>query len=394
MIISAYNPETRELERTYLSQTYPAGTSSFAVRNANNFGNSKAIMIGKQGDERTELLTTSTVTQPFTIATSASSKFGHNTDDPIYLLKYNQIKIYKATSISGIYNLLTTVDIDVDNADGITRYDDTAGVTTSYYKIKFYNSLDTTESDFSDPIAATGNAELSIGKVIDGVARRVRDEQYVILGQQEYLDIANEVNDDLITQAHRPYRFLKDKVVLNTSAGVDYIDIATAVPTFWKFNYLRYAWTTGGVTTTYKIDEPLSVDAFIRKYENSNWADSDQLIDIAIDEDNNRILLGPAPKTSQTGVITLGFYKKFTYIDSLGDLVQTPNSLIYRYKMLAEYYSAKAETDSKWSGLATKYEGKYGTEIVKMQRTNRLDTGTPRSFAPRYVPAYRKRYHL
>lgn len=394
MIVTAFNPDTKDLERTYLSQSYVAGTSSFSVKNAQGFANSKAILIGKQGDERSEILTTSTVTQPNTVAVSAASKFGHNADDPVYLLKYNQIKFYRATAIDGTYNVIATVDLDVDNSDGITRYDDTAGLTTSYYKIKFYNSLTTEESDFSDPIAATGHQLRAAGKVIDAVVRRVRDTDYVVLSVDEYLDIMTEVNDDLITQAHRPYRFLKRKITLNTSAGVNYIDLDTTVPDFWKFNFLEYSWTTGGVTQTYKIKEPLSLEDFNSKYDLSTIPDSDQLLDVAIDEEENRLLLGPAPKTTQTAVVILHYYKKFDEFTSTADVVETPNTLIYRYKMLAEFYSAKSETDSKWGALATKYENKYGNEVVKMQRVNRLDSGTPRSFAPKYVAGYRKRFHL
>jgi len=312
----------------------------------------------------------------------------------VYLLKYNQIKFYRATSINGTYNVIATVDIDVDNADFITRYDDTAGVSTSYYKIAYYNSISTDISEQSDPIAATGYATTSAGKVIDAVVRRVRDTDYTILSTEEYFDIMNEVNDDLLTQSHKPYRFLKKRVALNTTLNVGYIDLLTAVTDFWKFNYLEYQWTTGGVTRTYKIDEPLSLEDFNTKYLGSPWLASDELIDIAIDEEQKRILLGPTPKTSQTGVVILHYYKLFDQINSTGDLVETPNSLIYRYKMLAEYYSAKAETDRKWDNLAVKYENKYGNEVVKMQRVNRVDTGTPRSFAPKKVRAYRKRYHL
>lgn len=394
MIISAFNPDTKELERTYLSQYHATGVTSLAVKNNQGFATSKAILLGKQGDERSEIRTTNGVTGVGVITVSVATSFAHNADDPVYLLKWNQVKFYRATSMDGTYSVIATVDIDVDNADGVTRYDDTAGLTTSYYKVKYYNSVDTTESDFSDPIPATGMAAKTIGKVIDAVVRRVRDTDYIILSQDEYLDLANEVNDDLLMQAHKPYRFWKKKVALNTAAGVNYIDLDTAVTDFWKFNYVEYVWTTGGVTRTYKIDNPITRDAFTKKYDNGSWMDSDQLMDVAIDEEENQLMLGPAPKTTQTGAVILHYFKYPAVIDSVGDTVETPTTLIYRYKFLAEYYSAKSETDSKWGSLAVKYENKYGNEMVKMQRANRLDTGTARSFAPPIAPSYRKRFHL
>lgn len=391
MIVTAYNPSTEDLEKTYLSQYLASGATTLTVKNNDRFGTTQAVLIGEMGEERSELNTTSGITGANSIGIDTATAFNHNADDPVYKLEYNQIKFYKSATLTGTYTLLATANLDVDNHDKVTRYDDSTGLSTDYYKIQYYNSEAATSSELSDPIPATGQVDSTTGEVVDAVARRVRDTEYSILSIPEYIDIMNEVNDDLITMAHRPYRFLKTSAVINTVAGQGYVDIPQ---TLWKFDYLVYSWTTGGVTRRYQIDLPITHEAFIRKYEGADWADNDELIDIAIDEYTNRILLGPAPKTSQAGVIELFYYKKFNKITAFSDPVETPNTLIYRYKMMAEYYSAKAETDQKWLNLAEKYEAKYNAEVIKIQRANRLDTGTPRSFAPRRVPAYRKRYTL
>lgn len=394
MIVSAHNPETTQLEKTYLSQYTAAAAATLSVKNNEKFATSQAVLIGKMGHERSEIITTDGVTGQDTITIDGTTEFDHNADDPIYLLAYNQIKIYRATSIAGSYSSIATIDVDVDNQDRVTRYDDTGGLTTHFYKISYYNSISTEETELSDAIAATGYAAKTAGKVIDAVVRRVADTNFEILGIDEYLDIINEVNEDLLLQAQKPYGFLKKQVALNTVAAQNYISLTDNVPDFWKFNYLSYEWTVGGVTREYKIDTPLTREEFLRKYDNTNWQDNDELLDVALDDENNRILLGPAPKTSQSGVVNLFYWGMFDTVNSLGDVLQTPTTLIYRYKMMAEYYSAKAETDRQWFTLADKYENKYGNEVVKMQRANRRDSGTPRSFAPKKVPAMRKRYHL
>ena len=393
MIITAFNPSTETLEHTYLAEYMAEASDHLIVKNNNGFAASQAVLVGKMGGERSEIIITDGVTNEDTITISGNTTFAHNADDPVYKLVYNQVKFYKSATVDGSYTLLATVDLDVDNQDGLTKYEDVAALTTDYYKITYYNSQSTATSEYSDPIAAAGYEVNTIGKVINQVVRRVRDTNYEILDADDYLAIAQEVNDDLLTQSHKPYRFLKSEIALNTAAGVGYINLTTAVTDFWKFDYLVYAWTVGGVTREYQIT-PISQEAFIRRYESADWADNDELIDVAIDETNNRILLGPAPKTTQVGVIKLHYYARFQEINSLGDVVQTPNTLIYRYKMMAEYYSAKAETDRQWFTLADKYESKYGNEVVKMQRVNRVDTGTARSFAPKRVPSLRKRYTL
>lgn len=394
MIIAAFNPETTDLERTYLSQYTAEGSATIQIKNTDNFATNKTILIGKMGGERSELIATDGITPPSTLSLDGVTLFPHNADDPVYLMRWNQIKFYRSSTETGSYTLVDTVAIDVDNSDGVTKYDDAAGTGTDFYKVKYYNSITAVLSDFSDPIQATGYGITTAGNIIDQVVRRVRDTNYEILAVEDYIDIMNEVNSDLLMQSHKPYRFLKTVLTIDTVAGQNYIDLATVAPNFWKFNYLEYSWTVGGVTHTYQITQPLSAEDFARKYDNTNYLDNDELIDIAIDEDRNRILLGPAPKTSQSDVITLHYYAKFDQITGTGSVLQTPTNLVYRYKLMAEYYSAKAETDRQWNILAEKYENKYGNEVVKMQRVNRVDTGTPRSFAPKRVPGMRKRYYL
>lgn len=394
MIVAAYNPETDDLEKTFIAEYSPEGTSAFEVKNTNGFTNGKRILLGKMGGEKSEVLTTGTITYPDTIAVTVASDFAHDSDDPVYLLRYDQINFYKASSENGSYSLLATLDVDVDNSDLVTKYNDPSGLPTDFYKVKYRHSPDGALSDFSDPIQGTGYGVTRAGNIIDQVVRKVNDTNYNVLGPDEYLDLMNEVNSDMLLQTHKPYKFLKKSVPLDTVAAQGYIDLAADVPDFWKFNYLVYSWTTGGVTTRYQIKEPLSQEDFVYKYNNNMFQDNDELLDIAIDEDNNRILLGPAPKTNQSAVIELHYYKMFDEITGTGSIVETPTNVIYRYKMLEEFYTTKAETDKTYLNLAAKYESKYGNELVKMQRVNRVDAGTPRSFAPRVSPRYRKRYKL
>lgn len=111
--------------------------------------------------------------------------------------------------------------------------------------------------------------------------------------------------------------------------------------------------------------------------------------DIAFDDETKRLYIYPTPQNARTGKVILHYYKTFSQLEKAGDLIETPLPNIYRYKLMAEYYSAKSESDRQWAALAEKYENKYGNEVVKMQRVNRLDVGTPRSFRP--PRAYRRR---
>ena len=387
MVITAYNPEIDENERSYLSTTHAAGSSVLYVKNNDRFTGSQRILIGEMGAEHTEIVTTASVANNTDITLSGTTDFSHEPDDPVTVLDHDQVAFYRAATKDGAYTLVDTVPLDVDNADGTTRIDDPDGLTTSWYKVKYINSLTSEETNFSDPMMASGYTATTAGKVIDEVIRRVRDPGYTVLGVDEYLDIMNEVNNDLITQTHRPYRFLKTSVLLNTVADQNYVELPANL---WKYDRLEYTSTIGGYSRSY-APKVISMEKWDARYNSTNMLKQDLLTDIAIDETSHRIYLGPTPRTSQTGKIELFYWKTFDEITSVGDEVETPNTLIYRYKMLAEYYSAKSESDNQYARLANNYEAKYGAEVVKMQRVNRMDAGTPREFKG---TGYRRRYVL
>jgi hypothetical protein len=389
MIVSAFNPETDELEKTYLSAPQDAADTVLAVKNNDRFAADDFVLIGEMGGEKSEIRTVASVNANKLAITTDALLFNHNSDSPVYKMEYDKIRFYRRTSEAGTPTLQTTVDIDVDNDEGLTRWDDAGALTTYWYQYAWYNSDTDAESELSDPVQATGYARKSVGAIIDGVARRVRDVGYSVLSFDEYLDIMNEVGDDLITQAQRPYTFLKKSATLDTVAGQNYIDLDEEVEDFWKFDYVEIDQNTTGADTNYKEVSPLSLEQFNQRYKNSALAGSDMVRDIAFDDETMRLYIHPKPSNARTGKVILHYYRMFPVLTGSGDLILTPNPTIYRYKLMAEYYSAKAEVDKQWVPLAQKYEEKYGNEVVKMQRVNRLDVGTPRSFRP--PRAYRRR---
>lgn len=387
MIITAYNPEIDELEQTFLTTTHAAGVSALSVKNNQGFAVDKRILVGGMGQERSEILTTAAPTGNSTVNTTTASLFAHDTDDPLTVLEFDQVLFYKAPTVSGTYGLLATVAVDVDNADNLTLYDDTTGTTTDFYKIRYAHSISGAQSPLSDPIPATGSAAKTAGKVINAVVRD-RDEAFSVISMQGYFDIMNEVNDDLITQSKKPYSFLRTSVDLDFVADQNYV---TLPADFWKFDRILYNQVLGGATRAFPLT-PLPLDRWERRYIGHQSYAAAYMYEVSLDEVDNRLYIGPTPTAIQAGAFTLYYYKTFDEIDSVADIVETPNTLIYEYKMKAEFYRRKSEGDNQYVRLAEFYENKYGMEIVKMQRVNQKDVGTAREIAPYY--GRRKLYHL
>lgn len=376
MNIATDNPSVKALEKTFLGKAYAAGISSILVKNTDRFVDGAKILIGEMSRERSEIAEIDGNPTATSIALAATTDFPHDADDPVYLLEWDQVRIYRSTTgENGTYSLLATVDVDVDNRDGKTYYEDENALTTYYYKTAFYDSVNDEESDRSGAIAATGYSELQVGTILTEVARQVGDPDFIEMDVETYLSHLNDINADLITQAKRPYRFLKAVQAYDVDAD----DSTLAFPAdFWKVNYVEAKEIGNSIVT--REFRPKVVSATKARYELAAFPNGGQYVrGIAFDDENDQILFYPKAQVERLGAFTLYYYKKFTRITSLSDIVETPNTLIYKLGLKREFYNMKADSDDKYLKKAMDYDKRYNTEVMKLQREKSITADSPGS---------------
>lgn len=379
MIVSAWNPETTDLERTNLTVLSAIGASALAVKNADRVAYNNILLLGGMGYETSEVISVGVAGLTTTnIPLVGTTKFAHAADDPVYVLRYDKVLFYSSTSVGGTKTLISTQTIDVDNVDKKTYYDDVTGTSGTYYWTKYQNSYTLEETDYSSPIKASGPTKDSVAQVIEVAVDRLGDPGYTLITVEGYMALAQEVNDDLVSQTSRPYKFLRRVAPIARTASIGYIPNPTD---YFKFDWLEYDNTVNGITRSRQLI-PIPMRQFIRNNQTGTVIyKGDYTTTIALDEENNRILIRPVPLTTQAAAYQLYYYKNFTPITDISQVVETPNSLVYKYKFLAEGYRVKAQRDSQFMTLANFYETKYGNEIVKMQRMTVKDVGTGKSFS-------------
>ena len=388
MIITAFNTQTDDLEKTFLQSPESAGTTSHTVKKKDRFAANDRIMLGEMGGEKTEVVTVSSVSGGDTIVTGATV-FAHDADTPVYKLQFDQVKFYRATSESGTYSVISTVNMDVDNGGKTTSYDDTTGISSNWYKISLYHSVSTVESQLTDPIPAPGYKRNQVGYLIDEILQEVSDptEQYV--SRTEILGFFNDCSDDLLTYASRPFDFLHARTTLTRTANTAYIDFPTdsnGDQTIWKFDRLDYVFTDS--TTTPAIDRTytLFVDApdYFRNRYSDNTIDSTTVSDtigvVTLDTAVNRFRFNPPAETTGAAVFYLYYWKYFTRLDSEGDEFETPTLRPYKLFAKAMYYRKRAATEPGYNQLADRLTADYSIERGRLTMHNRKDKGTPRSF--------------
>lgn len=395
MLIPVYNPETIDYEKSYLADDYSAGVDTINTKNNDRFAANDRIMIGEMGQEKTEVVTVSAVNSTNdTGLTIGLTQFPHSADDPITVLQFDQVKFYRSTTGStGTYSVLATVSLDVDNETLQTVYDDTSGLSTYYYKVSFYHSVDAIESALSDPIPGSGWLRDQVGHILDEVLQEVSDlqEQHVTRG--ELIGYFNDVNDDLTTNVSKPYTFLHTRSALTRTANRNYLDFPTdsnGRQTMWKFDRMDYNFTdtdTDPDTDNTNTITVLPMDEFRNRYPD-NTISATTVTDakpnhMTLDTSINRFRFSHPAETTASNVFYLHYWKFFTAIDSEGDQIETPTPKIYKLYIKGMYYRKRAVTEPSYNAIADRWMADYIIEKNKYKPVDRKDAGTPRGFRPR-----------
>jgi hypothetical protein len=358
------------------------------VKNSDRFAADDRIMIGEMGQEKTEVVTVSAVASDGQTLTIGATEFSHEADTPVYKLRFDQARFYRSTTTStGTYTLLATVNLDVDNANLSTLYDDDQGQTTYYYKMTVYHSISTLESAFSDPIGGAGWRRDQVGNIIDEILQEVSDTNEQHITRNELLGYFNDVNDDLQGSAARPFDFLRTRTALTRTAGTNYIDFpvdSNGRETMWKFDRMDYNYTDSTTDTdmTYTL-HVVPEEKFRNTYQDntiSTTSEDDAIQVISLDTAMNRFRFAPRALTTAANAFYLYYWKYFTQIDSEGDIIETPTAKIYKLYCKAMYYTKRSTVEFSHANTADRFMQQYEMEKRKLQMANRRDVGTPRSF--------------
>lgn len=391
MIITTLNPNTDNLEKSYLANPYSAGVTSIAVKNADRFAANYRIMIGEMGLEATEIVTVSAVAADNTTLTIGATVYPHAADDPVYVLRFDQVKVYRASTLTGTYSVIATVALDVDNADLSTKYDDTTGTSSNYYKTSVYHSISTLESSLTDAIQGSGYRRNQVGYIIDEILREVNDENEQHVSRTEMLGYFNDVNDDLITNVAKPYDFLRARTTLTRTAGVNYIDFpvdANSDQTMWKFDRLDYNYTDPTTTPATNITYTLRVipeEEFRNTYQDNtldSTTEDDKTEVVCLDTAVGRFRFAPPFATTGAAAFYLYYWAYPTRISTEGQELQTPTAKIYKLYAKWRYYEKRSGAEQSYKNQSQGYQQEYGRELGNYTKLNRRDQGTPRGFRP------------
>jgi len=182
-----------EVDTANLSAIATAGDNTLTVYSISGFAINKPLLVGEFGQDGTEIIKTHTSTAPSgsTITLLSALVKSHTKDTKVYVLPYDQVQFYHATTTTGDKTLISTSDVNEESNE--TQYTDTT-YTSGYFFSRFYNSIDAGYSDYSDPIPYGGFDSNTVGSIIEMAMSETKKEFTETL---TYKSLVDEINSCL-----------------------------------------------------------------------------------------------------------------------------------------------------------------------------------------------------
>lgn len=230
---------TRDKQMSFINGDVVATGSTIRVQSLVGFqslttSSGQIICIGNIGDEKTEILKTSSTTALSTtynqVALESNMLFDHPQDTPVYIINWDQIDVTHAATATGTKSAITGTPwfITPDQEETLIR--DTSQ-TSGYYFTRFKESIGSTYSDYSDPIPYGGYSDNTVFSIKQRALADIGEEVDGKLVTNEFLNQAlwearREYHE---APGKRPFRKYFNKVIGSAVTGSYRIDLPTDV---------------------------------------------------------------------------------------------------------------------------------------------------------------------
>lgn len=164
-----------ETPLTYLASNTASGVTTLTVQNITGFAVNQILIIGGLGNQGSEIVKTHASSAPSgtTITLASATLKPHAIGTPVQLIQYDQAEFSHSSTIDGSKSVLATVSVWADNLT--TNYIDNAN-TSGYYFGRFKDTIDTTYSDYSDPIPVNGYGIYTARSIIDSALGEINKQ--------------------------------------------------------------------------------------------------------------------------------------------------------------------------------------------------------------------------
>lgn len=210
------NPELEGEAITYLSQDIASGETGLPVDSTEGFNGAGYVIVGFPGTEGTELLLSSTISSATAIPV-ASTSYLHKEDDPVRESLWNQVILERATTSTGTFSAISTIDLNYENVSDQTFYNDLNGNSSSWYRYYYQDTSTSNTSSTSDVFQSDTTLYVS--------AEDVAREFNLQLDSDTDFGVRTDYLNSLIEDASRQIEKYTGRIFYTTQTYTDeYID--------------------------------------------------------------------------------------------------------------------------------------------------------------------------
>lgn len=148
---------------TYLSDNKAVGTTVLPVDNATGFTPGiSLLLLSSMGSESAEIV--SSISHTTNSIAITATLLAHGRGDIVREINYDQVVVSWSSTEDGVYSVLSTSTFQVTQQNTVVFH--AAGLTTSFYKLQWKNSITGATSSYSDPISVDTYDEHSVAEII------------------------------------------------------------------------------------------------------------------------------------------------------------------------------------------------------------------------------------
>lgn len=195
---------------TYLNKPLSAGGTTINVLDNTNISDNDFLVLGNIGDDKCEIVKVNGAPTRGTTITLDSSVFDHGIDEPVRIIRYDQVSVYKSSTSDDASPTIIGSAATIDVAQGYNIFNIATADQDSYYYARFTNSDTATNSEYSTSVASSGYTRSSVQKIIQTALKRTqsRAQDDEVINNEYLVDCFNEWQE-WVFEDKRDWSFLR-----------------------------------------------------------------------------------------------------------------------------------------------------------------------------------------
>ena len=190
--------------------------------------NNDHLILGSYGQEKSELVQIYDGAINTDIDLTAAVIYAHPANTIVQKSLWNEYSLESATSETGSFSVLGTGVIQPD--EEYTYYNDSAGVSTTWYKVRYYNDYSAIYSDYSDAVQAIGYKDNSRGRLRELAKSMFGDKYEKWCTDDDWNNFFYQTEQEVFT-ARKKWSFLQSETSFELSEGKSIYALSDFVPT-------------------------------------------------------------------------------------------------------------------------------------------------------------------